>query len=184
MKQILITAVVMFTATALLAQPVKKSTVMENQVFFQQNMATNGNTGGITPIREKNLGVIKRFFELLHQKNATAWADLWDENGLIYIPYPVANFPDTIKTRKTILEGFEKLLSGFKSFDYHIREIYPTVDADVIVVEYTVEAVLVKTGATYNGINLAIFKFRDGKIVAYHDYFNPEKFKKVIEAIS
>jgi uncharacterized protein len=160
--------------------------IAEISSFFKaaQNMATNGNSDSMTPTREKNLGVIKLFFELLHQKNAAAWADLWDENGLIYIPYPVANFPDTIKTRKTILEGFEKLLSGFKSFDYHIKEIYPTVDPDVIVVEYTVEAVLVKTGATYNGINLAIFKFRNGKIVAYHDYFNPEKFKKVIEAIS
>jgi len=155
-----------------------------DQTSTQQTMATNGNTDSVSPTREKNLGVIKRFFELLHQKNAAAWADLWDENGLIYIPYPVANFPDTIKTRKTILEGFEKLLSGFKSFDYHIKDIYPAVDPDVIVVEYTVEAVMAKTGATYKGINLAIFKFRNGKIVAYNDYFNHEKFKMVIESIS
>jgi uncharacterized protein len=136
----------------------------------------------MTGTREKNMGVIKRFFELLHEKNAVAWADLWDENGYIYIPYPVANFPDTIKTRKTIQEGFEHLLAGFKSFDYHIKEIYPAVDPEVIIVEYTVTAILVKTNATYNGINLAIFKFRNGKIGAYHDYFNPEKFKMVIEA--
>jgi uncharacterized protein len=155
-----------------------------NRTSKQQIMNTNGNADIMTATREKNISIIKNFFELLHQKNAAAWGDLWDENGFIYIPYPVANFPDTIKKRKTIVEGFEKLLAGFKSFDSHIKEIYPTVDPDVIVVEYTVTAVLVKTGATYNGINLAIFKFRDGKIVAYHDYFNPEKFKMVIEAIS
>jgi ketosteroid isomerase-like protein len=154
-----------------------------DQTSKQQTMPTNGNTDTVAATREKNLDVIKRFFDLLHQKNAAAWGDLWDENGFIYIPYPVANFPDTIKTRKTILEGFEHLLAGFKSFDYHIKEIYPSVDPDVIVVEYTVAAVLVKTNATYNGINLAIFKFRNGKIVAYHDYFNPEKFKMVAEAL-
>ena len=146
-------------------------------------MATNNTTDTIAATREKNLGVIKSFFDLLHRKNAAAWAELWDENGFIYIPYPVANFPDTIKTRKTIQEGFEHLLAGFKSFDYHIQEIYPTVDPDVILVEYTVAAVLVKTHVTYNGINLAIFKFRNGRIVAYHDYFNPEKFKMVVDNI-
>lgn len=134
--------------------------------------------------RDRNLAVVRDFFDLLHQKNAAAWGNLWDEHGFIYIPYPVAGFPDTITTRKTILEGFENLLAGFKSFDYVIKAIYASVDPDVIVVEYTVAAVLVKTNATYNGVNIAVFKFRDGKIVAYHDYFNPEKFKMVVEAIS
>ena len=144
-------------------------------------MSKNAETGAA--IREKNTHNIKRFFDLLHEKNAVAWGELWDENGFIYIPYPVANFPDTIKTRKTILEGFEHLLAAFKSFDYDIKEIYPCVDPDVIVVEYTVTAVLVKSNATYNGTNLAIFKFRNEKIAAYQDYFNPEKFKMVVEAI-
>jgi ketosteroid isomerase-like protein len=77
---------------------------------------------------EKNLTVIENFFELLHQKDARSWGELWDEDAFIYIPYPVAGFPDMIKTRKTILEGFESLLAGFKNFDYQIKEIYPSVD--------------------------------------------------------
>src|SRR6185503_7790273 len=92
-----------------------------DQTLKQQTMATSNTTDTIAATREKNLGVIKSFFDLLHRKNAAAWAELWDENGFIYIPYPVANFPDTIKTRKTIQEGFEHLLAGFKSFDYHIK---------------------------------------------------------------
>src|SRR5881394_1593273 len=87
-------------------------------------------------IREKNISSVKNFFELMHQKKLNEWNNLWDDNGFIYIPYPVANFPDTIKTKKTIAEGFEKLFAGFKSFDYRILDIYPSVDPDVIVVEY------------------------------------------------
>ena len=152
-----------------------------NQSSNQQSMPKNSEA--VTATREQNTSSIKQFFELLHERNVAAWGALWDENGFIYIPYPVANFPDTIRTRKTIQEGFGRLVAVFKSFDYHIKEIYPCVDPDVIVVEYTVTAVLVKDDAIYNGTNLAIFKFRHGKIAAYHDYFNPEKFIMVAEAV-
>jgi uncharacterized protein len=133
--------------------------------------------------REKNISTIKSFFELVHQGKLEEWNNLWDDNGFIYVPYFVANFPDMIRKKKTIVEGFEKLVAGIKSFNYRILDMYPSVDPDVIVVEYMVLAVLLKTSATYNDRNIAVFKFRNGKIVAYHDYFNPEKFKTVIEAI-
>jgi ketosteroid isomerase-like protein len=126
---------------------------------------------------------IKQFFELMHQKKITEWENLWDDNGFIYIPYPVENLPDTIKTKRAIGEGFKELFACFKSFDYTILNIYPTVDPDIAIAEYTVSAVLLKTNAIYNGKNIAVFKFRNGKILAYHDYFNPEKFKMVIEAM-
>jgi uncharacterized protein len=146
--------------------------------------AKSGNNMNTTEItREKNISSIKNFFEWMHTKKLDEWDTLWAEDGFIYIPYPVLNFPDTIKTKKTISEGFRKLFAGFKTFDYKISEIYPSVDPDIIVVEYTVSAVLLKTDAVYNGTNLAVFKFRNGKILAYHDYFNPEKFKMVVENI-
>jgi uncharacterized protein len=134
--------------------------------------------------RDKNLAVINSFFELMHQKKIKEWTDLWDENGFIYIPYPVANFPDSIKSKKTIGEGFQHLFAGFKSFDYKIKNVYPSTDPDTIVVEYTATAVLLKSNEPYEGTNIAVFKFRNGKISGYHDYFNPEKFKIVVDAIS
>ena len=150
-----------------------------------KNMETSESTTETkATIREKNMSTVRDFFELMHQKNLAKWSNLWDENGFIYIPYPVSNFPDTIKSKKTISEGFQKLFAGFKSFNYQITEIYPSLDPDIIVVEYTVIADLIKTNTTYNGNNIAVFKFRNGYILAYHDYFNPEKFKMVIETIS
>ena len=134
--------------------------------------------------RERNIDTIKSFFELMHQRKLDEWNDLWDDHGFIYVPYPVASFPDMIRSKKAIAEGFEKLFAGFKSFDYRILDIYPSLDPNIIIVEYSVSAVLLKTGSIYNGRNIAVFKFRDGKINGYHDYFNPEKFKMVIDAIS
>lgn len=171
-------ASVMLSAMIILVACNESSNSKEN------TMSETTQASAIDTTRENNIASIKQFFELLHEKNAIEWGNLWDENGFIYIPYPVANFPDTIRTRKTILEGFEKLLAGFKSFDYNIKSIYPSLDPNVIVIEYTVEAVLQKSNATYHGINIAVFKFQNGKIAAYHDYFNPEKFKMVVEAIS
>src|SRR5258705_7068266 len=81
--------------------------------------------------REKNIATIKNFFELMHQKKLEEWNDLWDDSAFIYVPYPVASFPDMIRTKKAIAKGFEKLFAAFKSFDYRILDIYPSVDSDV-----------------------------------------------------
>ena len=141
-------------------------------------------TSAVETQREENLSTIHRFFALLHEKDIARWSTLWDDNGRIWIPYPVAGFPTTIEGKAQIVAAFEHLFAGFVSFDLHIADIYPTLDPDVIIVEWTGSAQLRATGQMYQSNPITVFKFRGGRIVAYHDYFNPEKFQVVVDALN
>jgi ketosteroid isomerase-like protein len=132
--------------------------------------------------RDRNVRTVRAFFRFLDEKNIDAWAALWDEKGRILVPYPPAGFPDTIDGAAQIVRGFEHLFAHFGEFDATIRALYPGLDPNVVVVEYDVTATLPARDEIYRGNNVAIFEFQRGKIIAYHDYFDPRKFQVVVDA--
>jgi uncharacterized protein len=132
--------------------------------------------------REHNLSVVSKFFELMHRKDIDAWGELWREDGRILIFYPPKGFGTSIDGKAEILQGFRKLFGNFESFDTELTAIYPAADSDAIVVEYNVRAVIVG-GVEYTNSNIAIFRFRDGLISTYHDYFDPRRFQIVVDAL-
>jgi len=39
-------------------------------------------------------------------------------------------------------------------------------------------------GTEYTNDNIAVFRFEDGLISAYHDYFDPRRFQRVVDALA
>lgn len=132
---------------------------------------------------DANVRAVHRFFDLMHAKDIDAWAELWDPDGRIVIPYPVEGFPALVAGRDTIVAGFRRLFANFETFDYDIRALYRTDDPAVVVVEWTVSAKVASTGRLYQGDPITVFRFQDGKIADYHDYFDPVKFGTVVAAL-
>jgi ketosteroid isomerase-like protein len=132
--------------------------------------------------REAHVAVVRRFFALLHEKNVEAWGALWADDARILVFYPPTGFPNTINSKQEIVSGFRTLLGNFDSFDADISAIYPAADSDAICVEYTVRA-MIKGGIEYTNSNIAVFRFRDGLIAVYHDYFDPRRFQIVVDAL-
>jgi uncharacterized protein len=132
--------------------------------------------------RASNIDVIHRFFDCMRRKDIDAWINLWAEDARILVPYPPqgADFPPSIDGREAILPGFQQLFAHFASYDADVHTIYPSLDPDVLIVEWSVEAHLVE-GLVYRGDNITVFRFDHGKLRYYHDYFNPEKFRAVVE---
>jgi len=98
------------------------------------------------------------------------------------VPYPPAGFGTSLDGKAAILEAFRGLFANFVSFDCELTGLYPAADSDAVCVEYDVRAVL--TGGTeYTNSNIAVFRFRDGLISAYHDYFDPRRFQTVVDAL-
>jgi ketosteroid isomerase-like protein len=94
-----------------------------------------------------------------------------------------AGFPGDHSKQTADRFAFRDLFAHFGVYSYSIRSLYPTVDPRVVIVEWEVEATLKQSGAIYKGKNITVFRFRDGKIAAYHDYFDPRKFQRVVDAI-
>ena len=132
--------------------------------------------------RESNLTVVRKFFELMHRKEIDAWGDLWSEDGRILVFYPPKDFGTSIDGKAEILRGFRTLFGNFETFDTELTAIYPAADSDAIVVEYDVRA-KIRSGAEYTNRNIAVFRFQDGLIKAYHDYFDPRRFQIVVDAL-
>lgn len=132
--------------------------------------------------RAVNLGTIHRFFDCMRRKDIDAWIDLWAEDACLLIPYPPhgAGFPPSIDGRDAILPGFQQLFAHFASYDADLHTIYPSLDPDILIVEWSVEAHLIE-GPVYRGDNITVFRFDHGKLRYYHDYFNPELFRAVVE---
>ena len=129
------------------------------------------------------ISTVRSFFEYMHAKNIDAWADLWHNDARIIVEYQPQGFPPLIEGREQIIPGFRQLFSNFETYDYEITALYETVDANRIIVEWNVAAKLKSNGDVYEGNNITVFILRDGKIFEYHDYFNPEKFAKVVDQL-
>jgi uncharacterized protein len=123
-----------------------------------------------------------RFFELLSDKDVDSWADLWHRDARITVPYPPQGFPDVIEGKDEIVAGFRRLFANFDTFHAKITGFYPAAESDAVIVEYHNEAVLV-TGTRYTNDNIAVFRFADGLISEYHDYFDPRRFQTVVDAL-
>jgi ketosteroid isomerase-like protein len=125
---------------------------------------------------------VRRFFDLLGKKDIDAWAELWAEDGRVQIPYPPDGFDQDIVGRARIHTEFKRLFANYETFESDLTGVYPAADSDAVCVEYTNRATLTG-GAEYTNDNIAVFRFRNGLISEYHDYFDPRRFQAVIDAL-
>jgi ketosteroid isomerase-like protein/dienelactone hydrolase len=130
----------------------------------------------------QNVDTVRRFFGLLGEKDIATWGELWDESGKITVPYPADGFPDTIAGKSEIVSSFKNLFENFDRFEAEVTGVYPTPDAVTVSVEYRNRA-MIKGGTEYTNDNIAVFRFRDGLITEYHDYFDPRRFQIVVDAL-
>jgi uncharacterized protein len=126
---------------------------------------------------------VRTFFGLLSQKDIAAWTELWHPDAVISVPYPADGFPTEIRGKDQIASGFRGLFANFDTFTAHLTAVYPAADSDAVCVEYSNVAILTD-GTEYTNDNIAVFRFRDGLITEYHDYFDPRRFQVVVDALS
>lgn len=131
----------------------------------------------------RNLKAVHSFFDLMRCKDIESWGELWAEDGRILVFYPPAGFGGSIDGKAAIVAAFKGLFGNFESFESEITAVYPAADSESVVVEYKNRAVLVG-GTEYTNSNIAVFRFENGLISAYHDYFDPRRFQVVVDALA
>jgi ketosteroid isomerase-like protein len=130
----------------------------------------------------ENIQQARLFFELLGRKDIDAWSRLWAEDGKILVFYPPEGFGSSIEGKAAIVTAFRALFGNFESFESTITAVYDSADMNAVVVEYRNRAIL-RGGTEYTNSNIAVFRFEQGLIAAYHDYFDPRRFQVVIDAL-
>lgn len=132
--------------------------------------------------RDRNVESVRRFYALLEQKDIGTWAALWRDDARIVTPYAVEGFATVTGGRAAISAGFRELFANFARWHSDGLAIHPIADADAVIAEYDVDALLIG-GQRYENTNIAVFRFRDGLIAEYRDYFDPRRFHTVVDTV-
>ncbi len=127
-------------------------------------------------IRQKNERTVRDFLDLLSKKRMNAWLELWDKDGVQDMPYSPPGFPKRVEGKAAIAKHYSALPTNVGRMVFPDLVIYPMVDPNTFYAEYRGEIEVLATGKPYNNIYAGLFKFRNGKILLYREYYNPMVF--------
>ncbi len=113
-------------------------------------------------------------------KDMKAWSELCAEDV-------VAEFPFAPEGMQNRFEGRDALYAYLKDYPSFIDvktlptlKIYGTDDANVAIAEWSVSGVVIGNGNPYEMSYATFVTFRDGLIVNYREYWNPQAFQKAM----
>ena len=76
--------------------------------------------------------------------------------------------------KKLFMEGMSFVPNVFRKFSLNIHELYDCPEQDVVVFEQTSFGIFAANGGTFQNRYIMVFGFRDGQIVLWREFFNPE----------
>jgi hypothetical protein len=143
----------------------------------------DGSNGENQTVLKQNVDTIVKFFSL-YLKDKKEFYSLWvKDNPAVITPFVSG---DVAVLHSPALVGWpavktfwDPIFDEFKGrFDWYIMEIIPGADPNTIVTR-SKSAIDVQTGPTwgnkhvkYNGIYVQIFRFEDGKVKSFEEYYD------------
>jgi ketosteroid isomerase-like protein len=119
---------------------------------------------------------VQRTLDTFLAKDMKAWTDLCADDVVAEFPFAPEGSPARIEGREApyeYLRGYPDLIDVR---EIPTTKIYPTDDPDVAIVEWSVAGSVVTNGNPYNMRYATFVTFRDGLIVNYREYWNPQVF--------
>jgi uncharacterized protein len=131
----------------------------------------------------KNIAVtqlLRNSLDTFLSKDMKAWSELCADDV-------VAEFPFAPEGMQNRFEGKEALYAYLKDYPSFIDvkslptlKIYGTDDANVAIAEWSVSGIVIGNGNPYEMSYATFVTFRDGLIVNYREYWNPQAFQKAM----
>ncbi|MFF4724438.1 nuclear transport factor 2 family protein [Streptomyces mirabilis] len=120
--------------------------------------------------------LLRRSLDTFLAKDMKAWTDLCADDVVAEFPFAPEGAPARIEGREALFD----YLRGYPDV-IDVREIpavrvYPTDDENVAIAEWSVKGSVVSNGNPYNMSYATFATFRDGLIVNYREYWNPQVF--------
>lgn len=119
------------------------------------------------------LRVVDRAFELLLAHDMAGFAGLWAFDGVMEFPFAPPGYPRRLTGRTAVAEYLHDYTDRVDLRAVTDKTVHQTLDAEVVVVEFAVDGVVVQTGRPYRPSYVTVITVRDGAIVHYRDYWNP-----------
>jgi uncharacterized protein len=117
--------------------------------------------------------VFDRALDRLLAGDMSGFADLWAPDGVMEFPFAPPGWPTRLDGREAVrgyLRGYPAVYTVTEVIE---RTVHETTDPEVIVVEFAVAGLLVRTGGRYRRPYICVLTVRDGRIARYRDYWSP-----------
>lgn len=128
----------------------------------------------MTSAESRNVQVTRQVIGLVSDYRFDEIEEHIHDDIVMEAPYQAFHQGPMKRGREGFMAGFRFVPNVFKSFKLNIHEIYDCPDQDVVVFEQTSFGIFAANGSSYQNRYIMVFQFRDGKIVLWREYFNPE----------
>ncbi len=121
-----------------------------------------------------NADVTRKVIDLVSAFEFDEIAQYIHEDIVMEAPYQAFHNGPMRRGGDLFMEGMRFVPNVFKKFKLNIHELYDCPEQDVVVFEQTSMGIFAANGGTYQNRYIMVFGFRDGKIVLWREFFNPE----------
>ncbi|WP_214416478.1 nuclear transport factor 2 family protein [Sphaerisporangium fuscum] len=129
--------------------------------------------------------IIDRRRRLVLDKDADGFADLFAADGVVELPFAPPGMPRRIEGRDAIRAFSSHAFSPrVRIDDLSASAVYETTDPEVVIVEVESRGTVTATGRPFQGTSVQVFRVRDGEIVLFRDYWNPQGLAEALHAIT
>ena len=133
--------------------------------------------------RATNSATLEKIRERLRYGDWAGLGELWAEDGVMELPYASRGTAGRIEGRQAIVENQLSAQAVFSRFETPIFTAFPTTDADLFFAEYASDAEIKATGRPYRNCYVGVFRFRDGKLVHWKEYFDPNVIREAFRPV-
>ncbi|SHE95602.1 nuclear transport factor 2 family protein [Streptoalloteichus hindustanus] len=123
--------------------------------------------------RRRAHSTVDEALRLLLAKDMAGFAGLWAPNGTMEFPFAPAGRPRRLDGAAAVREYLRNYTDHLDVHAVTAQTRHETQNPDVLVVEFTVDGVAVRTGRPYQLSYVAVVEVGAEGIVSYRDYWNP-----------
>jgi uncharacterized protein len=127
--------------------------------------------------------VLERRRELVLNLDGEGFADLFAVDGVIEIPFAGPDLPARIDGQQAIRDYSRRIASAaLRLDDLDTIAVHHTDDPEVLIVELVAKGTVTTTGHAITARSIQVFRIRDGKILLFRDYANPNALAEALGA--
>ena len=123
--------------------------------------------------REANQALVLKIMGHISAGELPEMIDLMHEDLVFELPYGGDLMPGPVN-KQFFAAIQEPTFSQFSRFSIGPTEFHAMLDPDQLVVEYRSDAEVAATGKAYLNRYIGVFRFRDGKVVEWKEFHNPD----------
>lgn len=120
--------------------------------------------------------VLKRAMDLFLAKDMKGWSELCDENVVVELPFSPDPAGRRIVGRAAIYAFLKDYPKAIDIKSLPTLKIHATEDPNVAIAEWSVSGRVISNGNPYELSYATVVTVRNGLIVNYREYFNPQVF--------